>query len=151
MFDFVEAGQRKRVEAILAGRINESCLQELCGQDARGKQRSACIQVVCMVPEGDEGWDFTSVTPVVSRDISLSGLSILHREPVEGPILLEAPSVTGSRFVRCEVQHCRDLGHGYFHIGLSAKEVVNIEAIDRNRIERRLAEFAEEAAATTIV
>jgi hypothetical protein len=149
MFDFDEAEQTNCVEPLLDGRINEACLHELCGKDSQGQQRSACAQVVCMVPQGEDGWNYEQVVPVVGRDIKLSGLSILHSEPIKGQILLEAPSVTGSRFVRCEVQESRDIGHGYFHISLSGKEVVNVDAIDRNRIECNLANFTEETTLTT--
>lgn len=140
MFDFGEVANRRRVETILTGRMNDLCLEELRGQN-RFKNRSSCINVVCIIPPGENGWDFDKASPAISRDLSQHGVSIVHNERLEGEILLEVPKIQGSDFVRCAVKHCSELGRGYFQIGMSAQEVCDVEAIDRNRLERRLAEF----------
>jgi hypothetical protein len=147
MFDFGDAGNRRRVEAILTSRMNGLCFDELRGS-ARTRDRSACVIVTCVVPRADDGgWDFAQAMPALSRDISQTGVSVLHNAELSGEYLVEVPRVQGSDFMRCTVQHSSQMGRGFFHIGMSAKEVVHVEALDRNKLERRLAEFEVEAAA----
>lgn len=144
MFDFSGAGNRRRVEAILTSRMNDLCFEELCGS-ARNKDRSACVNVICLVPRTDDGtWDFEQAMPALSRDISQSGVSVLHNAELNGEYLVEVPRVQGSDFVRCAIQHNSQMGRGFFHIGMSAKEVVHVEALERNKLERRLADFEAE-------
>lgn len=148
MFDFEEAGSRRRVEAILTSRMNERCLEELRGT-SRAAGRATYITVTCLIPRNASGeWAFSEALPALSRDISKAGISVIHDSKLNGEILVEVPRTEGSDFVRCAVQHNHEMGHGHFHVGLSAKEVVHVEALERNTLERRLAEF--EAAHTEL-
>lgn len=140
MFDFASPGKRKRVQAVLTNRLNQKCLNELQGNE-RGPDRTAYVHALIAVPGKKRKWRFEDAFPVLSRDLSTSGMAVLHNAVIEGELLVEMPGKNTSHFVRCTVQHCNQLGFGYWHIGLKAEEIIEIGLRQSETLAQQLEQF----------
>lgn len=144
MFDFTSPIKRKRVQAVLTNRVNQKCMDELHG-NGRDVDRTPYVHALIAVPGTKRKWRYEEAFPVLGRDISPSGVAVLHSSEVAGELLIEIPGQNISNFVRCVVQHANDLGFGYWHIGLSAKEIVELSREDYRALQKRLAEINVQA------
>ena len=140
MFDFTSPGKRKRVQAVLTNRLNQKCLNEMQGNE-RGPDRSAYVHALIAVPGKKRKWRFEEAFPVLSRDLSTSGMAVLHNAMIEGELLVEVPGDNTSHFVRCTVQHSNQLGFGYWHIGLKAEEIIEISNSQSKILQQQLDQF----------
>ena len=144
MFDFTSPMKRKRVQAVLTKRVNQKCLEELSGGN-RGIDRTSYVNALIVIPGSKRAWRFEEAFPVLSRDLSSAGMAILHSSALEGEVLVE---VTGKdafySYVRCKVQHCNDLGYGYWQIGLKAEEIIGINRADHITLQERIAALTVE-------
>lgn len=145
MFDFTSPLKRKRVQAVLTNRVNQKCLEEMHGAD-RGPDRTAYVNALVVIPGSKRKWQFEDAFPVLSRDISPAGMALLHNEPIEGEVLVEVTGENTTNFVRCTVQHCNDLGYGYWQVGLKAEEIVGVNRDEHAHLQERMAAFATQLA-----
>ena len=95
-----------------------------------------------MIPPKKRGWDFEAAFPVVSRDISPEGLSLIHAAelPCER-VLIGLEEADALNFIECHVQHCTFLGYGFYQIGLHADKVVPIEFEHCLVLQQQMARF----------
>ncbi len=148
-FDFFT--ERSDVYRALSSRLNDQCMDGLRYQD-RKVQRSEFCEVIWLVSKKGKGFDYSQAVPAISRDLSIRGLSLVHTAPIAGGELVVAiPGKHGFSFLHCNVQHCSDLGYGFFQIGLYAAKVVTPNMADMTIWEKRKAQFRQEAPAEPIV
>lgn len=151
MFEFTQAQKRKRVQAVLTARMNQRCMDEMYGgAGGRGADRTPYSMALVVIPGSRKNWEYDDAFPALSRDISPNGLAILHTAPLEGELLVEIPGDNSSNFVRCTVQNCRELGHGYWQTGLQGHEVVDIDYHYQRVLDERMADFAQRLAASSV-
>jgi len=137
MLDMWFNGKRKRAQAVLTNRVNKRSMDELQGTD-REITRSSFCKVVYLIPENQRVWDLSQARPVVSRDICTDGLSVVHDQPITAErVLIGLPEQNDLKFVQCTVQHCSSLGYGFYHIGLFAEEVTNINLREAEALQKR--------------
>ncbi len=142
MFGFNWDSKRQEVRRVLTSRVNHNCLSNLDPRDRRFS-RSAFSEVVWLIPIGRDGqpqWGFAS--PVVSKDISAQGLSLIHNEAtVDDQLIVGLQDPTGPCFVLCTVEHCTSLGCGFYQIGLVPEQMVPISDANLKTVRERLAMF----------
>lgn len=137
MLDMWFNGKRRRAQAVLANRVNKRSMDEMTGTQ-REINRSSFCKVVFLIPEVDRHWDLSQAVPVVSRDISTDGLSVVHSTPIDAKrVLIGLPEKNDLKFVQCAVQHCSELGFGFHHVGLFAEEIVNINLRESEALQQR--------------
>jgi hypothetical protein len=137
MLDMWFNGKRKRAQAVLVNRVNKRSLEELHGTE-REITRSSFCKVLYLIPENGRHWDLSQARPVVSRDICTDGLSVVHNQPITAKrVLIGLPEKDDLKFVQCTVQHCSSLGFGFYHIGLFAEEVTNIDMREADDLQKR--------------
>ena len=137
MLDLWFTGKRKRAQAVLTNRVNKQSMDEITGTD-REIHRSSFRKVVYLIPSNGKRWNLSAAVPVVSRDICTGGLSIVHNEPIVAErVLIGLPETDGVKFVQCTVQHCSELGFGFYHIGMFAEEIVNIDLREAEALEQQ--------------
>lgn len=130
--------QRDRVRQLLAAHISRHYLPQL-GKTNRKHERRAFCEVVWVI-----GWDsqnqkpdFDRVSHAVTRDINEEGLALLLTAPLEDEQLLIGLDDDGGRhFLRCLLEHCTPLGHGFYQAGLYADEVVDLDPLDIERLKQ---------------
>ena len=82
------------------------------------------------------------MVPVVSKDISTQGVSLVHTEAVESRrVILGLEGQHGPSFIRATVEHSTPLGYGFYQIGLYPEEVLHVAPGDLARWRNRLAEY----------
>ena len=142
MFQFNQESKRQEVRRVLTSRVNQNCLSNLDPRDRRFS-RSAFSEVVWLIPIGRDGmpqWGFAA--PVVSKDISAHGLSLIHNEAtVDDQLVVGLQDATGPCFVLCTVEHCTSLGCGFYQIGLLPEQMVPISDADLKAVRDRLSMF----------
>lgn len=127
MFSFLFYKKRSEVARVLTARVNHHCFAGLDPRDRTASRTSYC-EVVWLVTCGSRGRpDYGSAVPVVSKDISPQGLSLIHSAPLEEQrVLIGLRSDTGMVFLQCERAHSTPLGCGFHQIGLIPTEMVNV-------------------------
>ena len=142
MLSFSSQNKKQEVQRLLTSRINQFCLSNINPRE-RAASRSAFCEVVFVIPCGrTRKPDFNYAFPVVSKDISAKGLSLVHNEPINGdPLIIGLQDQTGPCFIRCTLEHCTPLGYGFHQIGLCPEEVVTVTADEMVRLTRRLEQF----------
>ncbi len=138
MFDFLFHKRRSEVARILSGRVNTHCASNL-HPGARRASRSSYSEVVWLVRFTNRNRpDFDNALPVVSKDISPVGLSLVHTAPVdEERVIVGLRNGTGMVFVQCNIEHTTPLGCGYFQIGLNPDQLVSApDAVCRSLLSR---------------
>ena len=142
------SSKRRRLQALLTSRVNDRCTKELYGGTGeRGPVRTPFVKALLVIPGERKAWQFDDAFVALSRDISPSGMSLCHSGQLAGDLLVEIPSEGESSFARMTVQHNTDLGHGYWQIGLEAKELVELGYREHAELTSRYAQI-EEAMAT---
>ena len=112
----------------------------------RKVQRSEYCEVVWLVPKAGKGFDYSQAVPAVSRDLSIQGLSLVHTAPIaDAEFVVGIPGKHGFSFFHCHVQHCSDLGYGFFQIGLFAAKVITPNMADMAIWEKRTSAFTQES------
>jgi len=130
--------QRDRVQQLLTAHISRRYLPQI-GKTKRQHERRAFCEVVWVIGwDGHNGQpDFDRVSHAVTRDINKEGLSLLLTSPLEDEQLLIGLDDDGGRhFLRCLLEHCTPLGHGFYQIGLYADEVVELNPLDIERLKQ---------------
>ncbi len=147
MLNFEFNNPRSDVYRALSSRLNHTCMDGLRHQD-RKVQRTNFCEVVWLIPPGDKGYDYSQAVPAVSRDLSVQGFSLIHNAALaDSELVVGIPGVHGFNFFHCKVQHCSDLGYGFFQIGLFASKVITPSRSQLTTWEKRAAEFAQKASA----
>ena len=140
-FDFFN--QQAEVKRALSSRLNHTCMDGLRYQD-RKVERSHFSEVVWVVPLVGRKPDFSQSIPVVSKDLSLQGLSLIHSAPlIQSPLIIGVPGHCGPSFFECKVEHCSALGFGFFQVGLFPVKVVSVSLADVKAWEARKTEFED--------
>ena len=133
-------GRKKRAQAVMTNRVNQHSIDEMYGVD-REILRSSFCKLVYIIPPNHTGWDLTQAVPVVSRDICVNGLSIVHDQPIRDSRVLIGLPGESMKFVEGRIQHSTPLGHGFFHIGIFTNAIVDIEVADVEKLLDRAAEW----------
>lgn len=125
MLDFLFYKKRSEVSRILTGRMNTHYAAGLDPGERRSPRCTYC-EVVWLI-EYDRGRPcFDEATPVVSKDISPTGLSLIHTSLLqEEHVIVGLRQQEGMVFIRCRRGHSTALGCGYFQIGLAPLEIVH--------------------------
>lgn len=149
MLDFEYFNRRKEVQTALTNRVNTVCMDGIRHAD-RKNQRSPFSEVVWLVPTaGSKRGDYAKALPAVSKDISVSGLSLVHNQALtDEHVIAILPGNNGPTFLRCEVEHCTRLGFGFFQVGLRPERVLQAKHSEQQAWEKRCEEFDDEPAAT---
>jgi hypothetical protein len=147
-FDFFN--QQAEVRKALSSRLNHSCMETLRYQD-RKLQRSHFTEVVWLISlEGKRG-DFGQAVPAVSKDLSVQGISLIHTSPITTPLLIVGvPGNHGFNFFQCKVEHCSDLGYGFYQIGLLPVKLLSPSQSEMKAWEARSAAFKREPVAEPV-
>ena len=141
-------GKRRKAQSVLTSRINKKALAEL-SDTGREIHRSSFCKVVFLIPATKCGWNVEEAVPVVSRDISTDGLSVVHTDSVTTEsVLIGLIEANDLKFVRCSVQHSTELGYGFHHIGLMAVEVTNIDRRRAEVLQQKVAEWQADSQPT---
>ena len=144
--DFALIKRQQEVQTLLTSRINHFCASNINPRD-RSRSRSAFFEVVWVIPPTRTGEpDFEAAFPVIGKDISARGLSLIHNAPlISDPLVIGLQDQTGPCFVRCSVEHCSSLGYGFYQIGLNPDEVVSVEGKELKALNLRLDHFSPTA------
>lgn len=127
MLDFLFYKKKNEASRILMGRVNQQTMAGLKPGERRASRSSYC-EVVWLVELDERGRpNFDSAEPVVSKDISPAGLSLILTRPFEGTdMLIGLRQTEGMVFLKCRRGHCTPLGCGFFQVGLSPDGVVSV-------------------------
>ncbi len=106
--------------------------------------RANHCEVLWIIPYDDSTGkpNFRRVLPLVTKDASSEGLSLIHTEPFDWKkVLVGLPAIeeSGTIFVDCTHQHSTPLGFGFYQIGLHPEEIVMLSASDHAELDRQLA------------
>ncbi len=147
MFGFLFHKKRGEVKRILHGRMNRAFVKQI---DNKGREtsRGAYCEVVWVLPydHRTKRADFDQVRPVVTKDISSSGMSLIHNEPLtDEKVVVGLHCETDRKFLLCTLQHCTPLGYGFYMIGLCPDEVLSIELHDCEIMEQIMGQSAHAA------
>lgn len=140
MFGFLFHRKREEVKRILHGRMNRTYMQGIENKNRSGSRGAFC-EVVWLIPVDEEARqpDFNRVTTLVTKDISSTGLSLIHNQPVhDRRVIVGLRDESLPRFIVCDLQHCTSLGYGHYLIGLHPEEVIQIDLGDVEAMEQRL-------------
>lgn len=131
MFGFVLQKKRDEIRRLLSGRMNREYFRQFRYGD-RGAPRGSFCEVVWLIPlaEGSREPICDQAFPVVTKDISHEGLSLIHNAPLEyDRMLVGLWSRTDLKFLLCRCQHSTELGYGFFQIGLHPDEVFHLDQL----------------------
>jgi len=148
MFDFLFHSKRSAVKRFMSSRVNRSVLDQMRVGN-RDVFRSAYCEVVWMVPCDDNArsLEFDKVYPAVTRDICPTGLSLILNEPLATKkVVVGIDSESGRTFFRCVPEHCTELGHGFYQIGLYLEEIIEVDPTDLDVAEKSVEQAAGEMA-----
>jgi hypothetical protein len=145
MFGFLFHRKREEVKRILHGRMNRTYMQGIENKNRSGSRGAFC-EVVWLIPVDEDSRlpDFSGVATLVTKDISSTGLSLIHNQPVrERRVIVGLRDETLPRFIVCDLEHCTSLGYGHYLLGLHPDEVIQIEPRDVEAMEQRLSQIEE--------
>ncbi|HUG94392.1 MAG TPA: hypothetical protein VML55_26410 [Planctomycetaceae bacterium] len=142
MFGFLFHRKRQEVRKALASRINHRCADQL-RHTSRATTRSPFCEVVWLIPDvSDLSEAFDEMMPVVSKDISTQGVSLIHTQPAASRrVVIGLEGQHGPSFIRATVEHSTPLGYGFYQIGLSPEEVLHAAPGELARWRSRLREY----------
>jgi hypothetical protein len=85
------------------------------------------------------------VFPTVTEDVSAQGISFIHNAPITEPrVIVGLKQETGDRrFLLCTLKHCTPLEHGFYHVGLLADEVIQVEQKDEDTMRRAIDQHSQ--------
>lgn len=127
MLDFLFYKRRNEASRLLTGRINQQTMAGLEPGERRTSRSTYCEVVWLIENDSDGNPDFAGAEPVVSKDISPSGLSLIHTRRAQGThVLIGMRQTEGMTFLKCRLGHCTPLGCGFHQIGLSPEGVVSV-------------------------
>lgn len=148
MFDFLFHNKRSAVRRFMSSRVNNSIVNQMRVGN-RDTFRNAFCEVVWVIPCDDQGrnLEFEQARPVVTRDISPAGLSLIQSEPLTAKkVVVALDAESGRTFFACTPEHCTALGYGFHQIGLYLEEIVQVDASDADvaakAVECQTAELA---------
>jgi len=143
-----ERKQRDRVRQLLASHINRHYLPQVGKTDRKHERRAFCEVVWVIGWNSEDGRpDFDRVSHSVTRDINEEGLSLLLTAPLQDEQLLIGIADDGGRhFLRCQLEHCTPLGHGFYQMGLYAEEVVELDSLEIERLKQSASAHTAEPA-----
>lgn len=106
---------------------------------ARRDPRALFSRAIWIVPFGPRHRpNIDAAYPVVTKDLSPQGISVLHSAPIADTELLVAiPEDQHLHFVRCEPEHATSIGLGFYQTGLQPKELVYPETRESQRLLER--------------
>lgn len=139
-------GRKKRAQAVMTDRVNQRSIEKINGSD-RGILRSSFCKVVYLIPRDADEWDLSQAVPVVSRDISVNGLSIVHKQLIDNTRVLIGLPGESLKFVAGKIQHSTPLGAGFFHTGIFTEAIVDIEVTEVEKLVALAATWDNELAA----
>jgi hypothetical protein len=144
MLSFAFQKSRTQVRRLLQNRMNRNYFKQFrYGQ--RTDPRSNFCEVVWIIPYGNSGKpEFDRVFPVVTKDSSSEGLSLIHTQPFSADkVLVGLPGVDdgGPTFVRCVPSHSTSLGYGFWQVGLRPERVVELGPVEQAQLKRELGRF----------
>ena len=149
MLDFLfhKSNKREDVRRVLHGRVNRAHAQAVSVASARGATRGAFTEVVWIVPcASPDAANFTNVYPAITKDLSTSGMAIIHSACIQEPcVIVGLKDGADRRFLACTPKHCTSLGYGFFLIGMIADEVLTLRPGDIDTMTQTMAK--REAAA----
>ena len=148
MLGFFQHRKRAEVQRVLSGRINHRCFDQI-RPGPRRSARSAFSEVLWVIPTNGRGRnDFAAAYPVVGKDISPDGLSLIHTAPMTDERMLVAlEGQSQPVFLACTREHCTGIGYGFYQIGLHPDEAVSISDAELSLLKGRLSEFDPRPAA----
>ena len=143
MLDFLfhKSNKREEVRRVLHGRVNRAHAQAVSVSSARGATRGAFTEVVWVVPcDSPDTANFAKVFPAVTKDLSTSGLAILHTSCIAEPcVIIGLKDGADRRFLACTPKHCTALGYGFYLLGVLADEVLTLKPADIETMTQTLA------------
>jgi hypothetical protein len=146
MLGFLFHKKRQEVSRLLHGRVNQTFVKQV-GETQRSATRGAFCEVAWLIPYDarTKQPDCSCARPVVTKDISISGLSLIHNEAVtDERTIVGLQDETGLRFLLCTLQHCSSLGHGFHQVGLYPDEVIQISPADADMLPEDITAREEE-------
>lgn len=150
MLDFLFYKRRSEASRLLTGRINRQTMVGLEPGERRASRSTYCEVVWLIEFDGYGSPDFNGAEPVVSKDISPSGLSLIHTRQVQGTrVLIGMRQSEGMSFLKCHVGHCTTLGCGFLQIGLSPEGVVSVHARVATELRERFDARRQQLATVT--
>ena len=147
MFGFLFQKKREDVRRLLSGRMNRRYFRQFRYGDRLNPRGSFC-EVVWIIPydEGSSEPQFDQLFPLVTKDISSEGLSLIHNQPIHiKRMLVGLESSVEVNFVVCELQHSTPLGYGFYQVGLLPMEVVYLDQATVEGLKRQFEQFEEQA------
>lgn len=147
MFGLLRRQKLNQVRGILEGRVNRSAVRNLNDGDRHGTRGALC-EVAILVPYASKRRpDFASARPVLTRDMSWAGLSILDDTLLDAEtVLVGLNGDSRFQFLHCLVEHCTHLGYGRFQIGLQPTEIAHLDSAERAAFDERVSGFSEQPA-----
>jgi hypothetical protein len=143
MLDFLfhKSNKREEVRRVLHGRVNRAHSQAVSVASLRGATRGSFTEVVWVVPcDSPATANFSKVFPAVTKDLSTSGLSILHTATITDPcLIIGLKDLQDRRFLACTRKHCTALGCGFYLIGMLADEVLEVRQGDLDTMTQAIA------------
>jgi hypothetical protein len=143
MLDFLfhKSNKREEVRRVLHGRVNRAHAQAVSVASLRGATRGSFTEVVWVVPcDSPATANFSNVFPTVTKDLSTSGISILHTAPIaERCLIIGLKDSQDRRFLACSRKHCTALGCGFYLIGMLADEVLTLRPGDIDTMAQAVA------------
>ncbi|MEX0704407.1 MAG: hypothetical protein WD069_20065 [Planctomycetales bacterium] len=140
MFDFRLRTRTNEVKRLMQGHMNRHYVRQV-RSGGRRASRGAFCEVVWMVPCSSDGQpQFERAVPVLTRDISADGLSLLHHEPIDeaAPLWIGLHNGDETSFVRCRIEHVTPLGFGYRQLGLRPEEIAQFDPHELLPFRRRV-------------
>jgi hypothetical protein len=129
MLDFLFYKRRNEASRLLTGRINQQTMAGLQPGERRTSRSTYCEVVWLIENDGYGNPDFAGAEPVVSKDISPSGLSLIHSRRVAGThVIIGMKQPEGMSFLKCRLGHCTPLGCGFHQIGLLPEGTASVPA-----------------------
>ena len=120
MFGFQFYQKRGDVRRLLSNRANQTVLKQVRDGD-RTTTRTAFCEVVWLIPctDGGRPINLDESLPVVTKDISGLGLSLIHSEEIAAErVVVGLECDSGFRTILCRCEHATPLGFGFFQMGL---------------------------------
>ena len=147
MFNFSHYRKREEVQKVLTHRVNHALMDRM-REGERKSARTGLGEIVFLVPSVNGRPDYRQAVPVIGKDMSVQGLSLIHTAPVAGESLYVAlQDEPNPRVLHGKVEHCTPLGFGFHQIGLLPHEVVAMDDSALRDLRQRLAEFDRAEAA----
>jgi len=124
MLQFVMSRKRQDVRKLFHNRMNNTYYRQF-KYGKRAAPRSNFSEVVWLMPSPNGNTDFSTAVPMVTKDCSVEGVSVIGIDELSGTQYVVAlDGESGPNFVSCKLKHCTDIGYGYFQIGLHPMQVV---------------------------